>query len=264
MLAIPSSISTGTGSMIYIPTMKSLEGSDGIAIVIGTDSSYSFPPYQQITVVGPSADSECKEVGDYGSALVTQGADASTPDGYPGIVVLNDPKCGLITVDPKTLLIIDQVSKENYNFIAEEGAHSHPVFDKMTTNLYFIDFGTYGPLLPRVCCSRLKDYQNCDGWRRPDGCIDLPSTGSYIDGSGTLVQGKWSFLAMAYYNNYLYITASGPNRDDAAGLARYGYKSSIFVIVRGVFNHAVNHSTRFTLTLVRLSSNTFTGLDCGK
>lgn len=254
MLAIPSNIATGTGPMLWVPLQGSPFGSDGLAIVIGLDQSYPSPAYQTITIVGNSADNECAKPGDFGSALVLQGANNA-----PGVVMLNDPACGLIVVDPSTLLVIDQSTPTTdpaYQFIAEDGAHSHPIFDELTSNLYFLDFSEYGASFPRVCCQVMSNYQDCPGWGQ--SCRQIPGTGTYTDFGQNTVQGKWTFMSLAFFANVsrsrrsirfcadgraytpspsrpptqkLYISASGANRDDVAQ-ARYGYGSALFVVVR--------------------------------
>jgi hypothetical protein len=195
MLAIPSNIATGTGPMLWVPLQGSPFGSDGLAIVIGLDQTYDNPPYQLITIVGNSADNECAKPGDFGSALVLQGANNA-----PGVVMLNDPECGLIVVDPSTRLVVDQstpTTNPAYQFIAEDGAHSHPIFDELTSNLYFLDFSEYGANFPRVCCKVMSNSQDCPGWGQT--CRQIPGTGAYTDVLGNAVQGKWTFMSLAFF-----------------------------------------------------------------
>ena len=152
----------------------------------------------------------------------------------PAIAMLSTSLCGLIVVDPLTLLVVYQSAPTTvpaYEFSGQDGAHSHPIFDSLTTNFYFVDYADYRSVASRVCCKRMSDSQNCAGWVRSDGCVDVPTTGTYDDGTGTTIFGKWSFISLSFYNSYLYVSASGAMNDDVA-FARYGYKSIVYVIVR--------------------------------
>ena len=226
MLIIPSSEATNTGKQLFIPLMATMAGNDGLAVVVGLDSTYDNPAFQALTVVTPSADQDCRFPSDAGSALVSYGANRD-----PAVLMLSAAQC-----DSRIVYLADRREGESpvfgdakSQFLGDDGLHAHPVYDVVTRNAYAADFMSAPTCAPqRVCCTSMANGGSCTAWTRAgDNCVDVPSTGTYMAG-GESYSGHWSFFGLALYGSDLYLSASGALNDDSP-LARFGYSSALFV-----------------------------------
>ena len=162
---------------LWVPLMGSYFKSAGIALLVDTvDSPTTFS-------LVPRPTATCaRETGpaDHGSAAVTLKSNVQ------GVAQLSSTLCGrlLYGVDygsPNATLVSASYPPNAGEtlFEFEMGEHSHPLFDPITSNLFYVNFQT-SPFAPlqKVCCldtSSPTASEPCSSWPNvPQGCVSIP------------------------------------------------------------------------------------------
>lgn len=231
LLAVPNAGSLGS-MQLWVPLKGEMFGTDGLFMVIDTsttDGSYTIAGKTPLPNNGL-----CTNPYDAGTTLLTYG-----PNNAPGVAVLSQEDCGLMVLDGASMQVTYSTfpTEAGRSFLGD-GEHSHPIFDRATGNLYFLDHQPWDkPQL--LCCRNTAAFATCAGWpgerdTQYGPCVPLPAEGVDSAEGGVF---HWDWMAGAFYNNLFYVAMSGLAGDEGPekfqGLGDYLSALSVFDTTSG-------------------------------